>query len=188
MGIQLLVEGSTIKKPLAMCPRRTGLHTALPHLLTQRDSGEGKDSGIFINMSAPRKVPGDRSLEHSRKPDFTATTLTTQKGKKGKAKSSTVLVHSSVQNWDSPNARMGCIFTKTVVSGGRQSHPLNRLPLSLKNPQALAKTIPPKHSRTPRQFLPALQASPNYLNFPTTHSPTKELPVASKSHHLQSIF
>ncbi|KAF6101541.1 tubulin tyrosine ligase like 3 [Phyllostomus discolor] len=188
VGIQLLVEGSTIKKPLAMCHRRAGLHTALPHLLTQRDSGEGKDSGIFIHMSAPRKVPGDRSLEHSKKPNFTATTSTAQKGKKGKAKSSTVLVHSSIQKWDSPNARMGCIFTKTFLSGDRQSHPLNRLPLSLKNPQALAKTIPPKHPRTPRQFLPALQASPNYLNFPTTHSPTKELPVTSKSHHLQSIF
>ncbi|XP_053525102.1 tubulin monoglycylase TTLL3 isoform X8 [Artibeus jamaicensis] len=40
VGIQLLVEGSTIKKPLAICHRRTGLRTALPQLLTQRDSGE----------------------------------------------------------------------------------------------------------------------------------------------------
>ncbi|XP_036911533.1 tubulin monoglycylase TTLL3 isoform X5 [Sturnira hondurensis] len=40
VGIQLLVEGSTIKKPLVMCHRRTGLRTALPQLLTQRDSGE----------------------------------------------------------------------------------------------------------------------------------------------------
>ncbi|XP_054564075.1 tubulin monoglycylase TTLL3 isoform X1 [Eptesicus fuscus] len=39
VGIRLLVEGSTIKKPMAMCHRRTGVHTALPHL-TQRGSGE----------------------------------------------------------------------------------------------------------------------------------------------------
>ncbi|XP_045435109.1 tubulin monoglycylase TTLL3 isoform X3 [Pipistrellus kuhlii] len=39
IGIRLLVEGSTIKKPTAMCHRRTGVHTALPHL-TRRGSGE----------------------------------------------------------------------------------------------------------------------------------------------------
>ncbi|KAM5231709.1 tubulin monoglycylase TTLL3 isoform 6-T6 [Hipposideros larvatus] len=39
VGIRLLVEGSTIKKPMAVCHRRTGVCTALPHL-TQQGSGE----------------------------------------------------------------------------------------------------------------------------------------------------
>ncbi|XP_023392666.1 tubulin monoglycylase TTLL3-like isoform X2 [Pteropus vampyrus] len=82
VGIRLLVEGSTIKKPMAMCHRRTGVRTALPHLLTQRGSGEGKDSGIFTHRSAPRKVPGARSLGHTEKPDSTAATSSSGKGKK----------------------------------------------------------------------------------------------------------
>ncbi|XP_036075098.1 tubulin monoglycylase TTLL3 isoform X5 [Rousettus aegyptiacus] len=82
VGIRLLVEGSTIKKPMVMCHRRTGVRTALPHLLTQRGSGEGKDSGILTHRSAPRKVPGARSLGHTEKPDSTATTSTSGKGKK----------------------------------------------------------------------------------------------------------
>uniref|UniRef100_A0A2K6F996 Tubulin tyrosine ligase like 3 n=1 Tax=Propithecus coquereli TaxID=379532 RepID=A0A2K6F996_PROCO len=40
VGIRLLVEGSTIKKPMAMCHRRMGVRPALPHLLTQQGSGE----------------------------------------------------------------------------------------------------------------------------------------------------
>ncbi|XP_077714023.1 tubulin monoglycylase TTLL3 isoform X1 [Canis aureus] len=82
VGIRLLVEGSTIKKPLAMCHQRMGVHPALPHLLTQRGSGEGKDSRPFTHRSATRKVAGPRSLEHTEKPDFTATTSTPGKGKK----------------------------------------------------------------------------------------------------------
>ncbi|KAM5281629.1 tubulin monoglycylase TTLL3-like isoform 2-T2 [Ctenodactylus gundi] len=53
MGIRLLVEGSTIKKPGAMCHRRTGIHPALPHLLTRRGSGEGKDSGTPTHSPLP---------------------------------------------------------------------------------------------------------------------------------------
>uniref|UniRef100_M3Z0A8 Tubulin tyrosine ligase like 3 n=1 Tax=Mustela putorius furo TaxID=9669 RepID=M3Z0A8_MUSPF len=82
VGIRLLVEGSTIKKPLAMCHRRMGVRPALPHLLTQRGSGEGKDSGTLIHKSAPRKVAGARSLGHTEKPTFTATTSAPGKGKK----------------------------------------------------------------------------------------------------------
>ncbi|XP_072641326.1 tubulin monoglycylase TTLL3 isoform X8 [Canis lupus baileyi] len=82
VGIRLLVEGSTIKKPLAMCHQRMGVHPALPHLLTQRGSGEGKDSRPFTHRSATRKVAGPRSLEHTEKPDSTATTSTPGKGKK----------------------------------------------------------------------------------------------------------
>lgn len=158
MGIRLLVEGSTIKKPLAMCHQRMGVHPALPHLLTQRGSGEGKDSRPFTHRSATRKVAGPRSLEHTEKPDSTATTSTPGKGKKGKAKSATALVHPSLRKWEPPSTRMGCIFTMTFASGDRQPHPLNRLPLSLKNPQTLSKTVPSKHPRGPRQFLPALQS------------------------------
>ncbi|XP_036724623.1 tubulin monoglycylase TTLL3 isoform X7 [Balaenoptera musculus] len=49
VGIRLLVEGSTIKKPLAMRHRQTEVRPALPHLLTQRGSGEGKDSGTLTH-------------------------------------------------------------------------------------------------------------------------------------------
>lgn len=162
VGIRLLVEGSTIKKPMVMCHRRTGVRTALPHLLTQRGSGEGKDSGILTHRSAPRKVPGARSLGHTEKPDSTATTSTSGKGKKGKAKSATALVCPNIQKWDPPSTRMGCIYTMTFDSGERQAHSLNRFPVSLKNPQSLGKTIPTKHSWVAKQFLPSLQAPPNH--------------------------
>uniref|UniRef100_A0A452UXJ3 Tubulin tyrosine ligase like 3 n=1 Tax=Ursus maritimus TaxID=29073 RepID=A0A452UXJ3_URSMA len=82
VGIRLLVEGSTIKKPLAMCHRRMGVRPALPHLLTQRGSGEGKDSGTLTHRSTPRKVAGARSLGHTEKPASTATTSAPGKGKK----------------------------------------------------------------------------------------------------------
>ncbi|XP_057362861.1 tubulin monoglycylase TTLL3 isoform X8 [Manis pentadactyla] len=82
VGIRLQVEGSTIKKPMAMCHRRIGVHPTLPHLLTQRGSGEGKDLGTFAHRSAPRKVPGARSLGHNEKPDSAATTSAPGKGEK----------------------------------------------------------------------------------------------------------
>nr|XP_060487664.1 tubulin monoglycylase TTLL3 isoform X4 [Panthera onca] len=138
VGVRLLVEGSTIKKPLAMCHRRMGVRPALPHLLTQRASGEGKDLGTVTHRSAPRKVAGARSLGHTEKPDSTATTSAPGKGKKGKAKCASALVYPNLRKWEPPSTRMGCIFTMTFASGDRQPHPLNRLPLSLKNPQALA--------------------------------------------------
>ncbi|XP_053454706.1 tubulin monoglycylase TTLL3 isoform X4 [Nycticebus coucang] len=55
VGIRLLVEGCTIKKPGAMCHRRMGIRPAFPHLLTQRGSGEGKDSGILTHSRGIRK-------------------------------------------------------------------------------------------------------------------------------------
>uniref|UniRef100_A0A673UWE8 Tubulin tyrosine ligase like 3 n=1 Tax=Suricata suricatta TaxID=37032 RepID=A0A673UWE8_SURSU len=82
VGIRLLVEGSTIKKPLAMCHRQMRVRPALPHLLTQRGSGEGKDLGTVTHRSAPRKVAGARSPGHTEKPDSTATTSAPGKGKK----------------------------------------------------------------------------------------------------------
>ncbi|XP_030783399.1 tubulin monoglycylase TTLL3 isoform X4 [Rhinopithecus roxellana] len=54
VGIRLLVEGSTIKKPMAMCHRRMGVRPAVP-LLTQRGSGEGKDSGTPTHSRGIRK-------------------------------------------------------------------------------------------------------------------------------------
>ncbi|XP_047390859.1 tubulin monoglycylase TTLL3 isoform X4 [Sciurus carolinensis] len=82
VGIRLLVEGSTIKKPMALCHRRMGVHPSLPHLLTQQGSGEGKDMGTPTHRSASRKVAGARSLGHIEKPDSTATTSIPGKGKK----------------------------------------------------------------------------------------------------------
>ncbi|KAM9592570.1 tubulin monoglycylase TTLL3-like isoform 1-T1 [Trichechus inunguis] len=55
VGIRLLVEGSTIKKPTAMCHRRMTIRPALPHLLTQQDSREGKDSGALTHSRGIRK-------------------------------------------------------------------------------------------------------------------------------------
>ncbi|TKC45215.1 hypothetical protein EI555_017527 [Monodon monoceros] len=60
VGIRLLVEGSTIKKPLAMCHRQIEVRPALPHLLTQRGSGEGKDSGTLTHSTA--QLPSPRVL------------------------------------------------------------------------------------------------------------------------------
>nr|XP_018878955.2 tubulin monoglycylase TTLL3 isoform X5 [Gorilla gorilla gorilla] len=54
VGIRLLVEGFTIKKPMAMCHRRMGVRPAVP-LLTQRGSGEGKDSGTPTHSRGIRK-------------------------------------------------------------------------------------------------------------------------------------
>ncbi|KAF4024093.1 hypothetical protein G4228_016121, partial [Cervus hanglu yarkandensis] len=88
VGIRLLVEGSTIKKPLAMCHRRMAVRPALPHLLAPRGPGESKDSGSPAHRSASRKVAGARSLGHTEKPDPTATTSAPGKGKKGKARRS----------------------------------------------------------------------------------------------------
>uniref|UniRef100_A0A8C6RBU0 Tubulin tyrosine ligase-like family, member 3 n=1 Tax=Nannospalax galili TaxID=1026970 RepID=A0A8C6RBU0_NANGA len=82
VGIRLLVEGSTIKKPMMMGHRRMGERPSLPHLLTQQDSGEGKDSGTPTHRSASRKDAGARSLGHTEKPDSTATTSALGKGKK----------------------------------------------------------------------------------------------------------
>nr|XP_054407783.1 tubulin monoglycylase TTLL3 isoform X35 [Pongo abelii] len=54
VGIRLLVEGFTIKKPMAMCHRRMGVRPAVP-LLTQRGSGEGKNSGTPTHSRGIRK-------------------------------------------------------------------------------------------------------------------------------------
>ncbi|OBS79361.1 hypothetical protein A6R68_18221 [Neotoma lepida] len=97
VGIRLLVEGSTIKKPMAVGHRRTGVRSSLPHLLTQQGSGEGKDSGSPTHRSASRKDAGARSLGHTEKPDSAATTSFPGKGKKGKAKSGTALVCLTLQ-------------------------------------------------------------------------------------------
>nr|XP_045241760.1 tubulin monoglycylase TTLL3 isoform X20 [Macaca fascicularis] len=56
VGIRLLVEGSTIKKPMAMCHRRMGVRPAVP-LLTQRGSREGKDLGTPIHSPSPLPQP-----------------------------------------------------------------------------------------------------------------------------------
>ncbi|XP_059114338.1 tubulin monoglycylase TTLL3 isoform X2 [Peromyscus eremicus] len=82
VGIRLLVEGSTIKKPMAVGHRRTGVRSSLPHLPTQQGSGEGKDSGSPTHRSASRKDVGARSLGHTEKPDSAATTSVPGKGKK----------------------------------------------------------------------------------------------------------
>ncbi|XP_041487289.1 tubulin monoglycylase TTLL3 [Microtus oregoni] len=82
VGIRLLVEGSTIKKPMAVGHRRSGVRSSLPHLLTQQGSGEGKDSGSPTHRSASRKDTGARSLGHPEKPDSAAATSVSGKGKK----------------------------------------------------------------------------------------------------------
>ncbi|XP_043298518.1 tubulin monoglycylase TTLL3 isoform X1 [Cervus elaphus] len=171
VGIRLLVEGSTIKKPLAMCHRRMAVRPALPHLLAPRGPGESKDSGSPAHRSASRKVAGARSLGHTEKPDPTATTSAPGKGKKGKARSATAQGRPSLRKWDTPSTRMGCLFTMTLASRDRHPHSLNRSPLSLKNPQALSKTLPPKHPRASRQHFPVLQAPPDHLGLPPPTAP-----------------
>ncbi|XP_058534997.1 tubulin monoglycylase TTLL3 isoform X5 [Ochotona princeps] len=145
MGTRLLVEGCTIKKPMALCPRRLRLHPAFPHLLTQQGSGEGKDSGV---PTSSRNAARARSQRHADKSDFTPVTAVPGKGKKGKARSVKALAHPSLRKWDPTSSRMGCILTMTWASGDRHPHPLDRLPLSPKNPQALAPYhLPSLHAK-----------------------------------------
>ncbi|XP_031238750.1 tubulin monoglycylase TTLL3 isoform X4 [Mastomys coucha] len=82
VGIRLLVEGSTIKKPMSVGHRRTVVRSSLPHLLTQQGSGESKDSGSPTHRSASRKNARAESLEHTEKPETTAVTSVSGKGKK----------------------------------------------------------------------------------------------------------
>lgn len=118
MGIRLVVEGSTIKKPMAVGHRRTGaLRSSLPHLLTQQGSGESKDSGSATHRSASRKNARAESLGHTtaaEQPETTATTPVPGKGKKGKAKSATALVCLTLQKWEPPNIREGHIFNRSL--------------------------------------------------------------------------
>ena len=86
VGIRLLVEGSTIKKPVPVGHRRTGVRSSLPHLLTQQGSGESKDSGSPTHRSASRKNARAESLEHTEKPEPAAVASVSGKGKKGKAR------------------------------------------------------------------------------------------------------
>ncbi|XP_075839316.1 tubulin monoglycylase TTLL3 isoform X3 [Microtus pennsylvanicus] len=135
VGIRLLVEGSTIKKPMAVGHRRSGVRSSLPHLLSQQGSGEGKDSGSPTHRSASRKDAGARSLGHPEKPDSTAATSVSGKGKKGKAKSATALVCLTLQNWEPSNTRVGHIFNRS---------------LCLKQPEAWRNKMFPKCPRAPK--------------------------------------
>ncbi|XP_011807622.1 PREDICTED: tubulin monoglycylase TTLL3 isoform X1 [Colobus angolensis palliatus] len=65
VGIRLLVEGSTIKKPMAMCHRQMGVRPAVP-LLTQRGSGEDKDSAPrhFPSLHTKAQLPSPHVLRH----------------------------------------------------------------------------------------------------------------------------
>ncbi|GAB1291151.1 Tubulin monoglycylase TTLL3 [Apodemus speciosus] len=113
VGIRLLVEGSTIKKPVPVGHRRTVVRSSLPHLLTPQGSGESKDSGSPTHRSASRKNARPESLEHTEKPETTAVTSVSGKGKKGKAKSATALVRLTLQKWESPNIRVGHILNRS---------------------------------------------------------------------------
>lgn len=153
MGIRLLVEGSTIKKPMAVGHRRTAVRSSLPHLLTQQGSGEGKDSGSPTHRSASRKDAGARSLGHTERPDSTATTLVPGKGKKGKAKSASALVCLPLQDWEPPNTRAGHTFNRS---------------LCLKQPEAWGNTMFPKYPRSPKAISArSLQALPVHLGLPS---------------------
>ncbi|XP_012587559.1 PREDICTED: tubulin monoglycylase TTLL3 isoform X3 [Condylura cristata] len=164
VGTQLLVQGSPIKKPLAQCHRRLGVPPGLPRLLSQHSSGEGKDWGTLAHRSAPRRLAGARSLGPTEKPS-TATAPAPGQGKKGKADGTAAPVHPGPQQW-APPARAACVFTVAFASGVRQPQPSLRLPLSPKDPRALARAAPPPPPRTPRQCLPALRAPLHQLDSP----------------------
>nr|XP_048294549.1 tubulin monoglycylase TTLL3 isoform X2 [Myodes glareolus] len=160
VGIRLLVEGSTIKKPMAVGHRRTAVRSSLPHLLTQQGSGEGKDSGSPTHRSASRKDAGARSLGHTERPDSTATTLVPGKGKKGKAKSASALVCLPLQDWEPPNTRVGHTFNRS---------------LCLKQPEAWGNTMFPKYPRAPKAISArSLQALPVHLGLPSCQKATSD--------------
>ncbi|KAL1790203.1 tubulin monoglycylase TTLL3 [Sigmodon hispidus] len=62
VGIRLLVEGSTIKKPMAVGHRRTGVRSSLPHLLTQQGSGEAPSH--FPSLHPKAWLPSPHVLRH----------------------------------------------------------------------------------------------------------------------------
>ncbi|XP_055116476.1 tubulin monoglycylase TTLL3 isoform X31 [Symphalangus syndactylus] len=61
VGIRLLVEGFTIKKPMAMCHRQMGVCPAVP-LLTQRGSGEAPHH--FPSLHTKAQLPSPHVLRH----------------------------------------------------------------------------------------------------------------------------
>ncbi|XP_011915440.1 PREDICTED: tubulin monoglycylase TTLL3 isoform X14 [Cercocebus atys] len=61
VGIRLLVEGSSIKKPMAMCHRRMGVRPAVP-LLTQRGSREAPHH--FPSLHTKAQLPSPHVLRH----------------------------------------------------------------------------------------------------------------------------
>ncbi|XP_030657898.1 tubulin monoglycylase TTLL3 isoform X2 [Nomascus leucogenys] len=61
VGIRLLVEGFTIKKPMAMCHRQMGVCPAVP-LLTQRGSGEAPHH--FPSLRTKAQLPSPHVLQH----------------------------------------------------------------------------------------------------------------------------
>ncbi|XP_060036733.1 tubulin monoglycylase TTLL3 isoform X2 [Erinaceus europaeus] len=131
IGIRLLVEGLTIRKPSTAFPRRLGGQPELPHLPTQPDSGEGEDLGPPPHRPASRRAADARSLGHPEKPDSSAL----GKGKRARAKVAAGLGQPTPQKWDSPSAGL----LNMACAGGDRSPPhLDRGPLSLKNPQTLA--------------------------------------------------
>lgn len=135
MGIRLVVEGSTIKKPVPVGHRRTGVRSSLPHLLTQQGSGESKDSGSPTQRSASRKNARAESMGHAEKPETTANTSVPGKGKKGKAKSATALVCLTLQKWEPPDIRVGHIFNRSQ---------------GMKKPEAWGNTTFPEYPRAPK--------------------------------------
>ncbi|XP_057410218.1 tubulin monoglycylase TTLL3 isoform X4 [Balaenoptera acutorostrata] len=146
VGIQLLVEGSTIKKPLAMCHRQTEVRPALPHLLTQRGSGEGKDSGTLTHSRGIRKFKE------------VARGCTAQKG----------------QSWDADPGLLDskpCVLPTASGEGTRWApsaltHPSRQLPLPPRPPRT-----PGGAAGQPG----APQALTAHHHFPTLHS-TARLP------------
>ncbi|XP_054990786.1 tubulin monoglycylase TTLL3 isoform X2 [Sorex araneus] len=73
VGIRLLVQGSTIKKPLAVCPRRLEAHSAFPHLPPPPGSGEGRSWGCPPHRAAVRPAAaGAWSAGGAEAPDLAA--------------------------------------------------------------------------------------------------------------------
>ncbi|CAO2606143.1 Tubulin monoglycylase TTLL3 [Lemmus lemmus] len=60
VGIRLLVEGSTIKKPMPVGHRRTGARSSLPHLLPQQGSGEAPS--YFPSLHSKAWLPSPHVL------------------------------------------------------------------------------------------------------------------------------
>lgn len=170
MGVRLLVQGSTIKKPLAMCHRQLGDHPVFPHLITQRGSGEGKDWGALTHKSAKRPAARAWSLEHTEVPDSAA--AVPEKGKKEKAKSARILGHPSLETWGPTCTQTACAFPLTFPAGDKQCHhPKGTLQLGTKNLQ----TIPKKRSTFPKLFLPSLSTPAVHMGLSPSRAQKSDL-------------
>ncbi|XP_055985853.1 tubulin monoglycylase TTLL3 [Sorex fumeus] len=140
VGMRLLVQGSTIKKPLAVCPRRLETPSAFPQLMAQPGAGEGRSWGCLPHRAAARPPTGVCTLGGTEAPDLAA-------GEQDKAKSARALGRPGLEAGGELRAGTGRVHPAPFPGTPRPG---------LKKPRTLSTDNPRQHTRLPRPFLPTL--------------------------------